>query len=150
MAALSGLRSIPKTDTEAEQAATERPANVKVGPMLNYPLDCCVRLQLSNLLPAAIRYTAGVMLSQFHAKDHLWLFEKLCSFLVSEVGQGIVQDALKVARCLSEEILKVAGLSEDESGCKQTSGKAIAEVQTHSPLFPLTATACMCSCLCHL
>jgi len=46
-AALSGLRSIPKTDIEAEQDATERPANVKVEPMLNYLIDCCVHLRLS-------------------------------------------------------------------------------------------------------
>jgi len=56
---------------------------------------------------------------------------------VSEVGQGAVQDALKVARCLSEEILKVAGLSEHESEGKQTSGKAVAEVGTHSLTFPI-------------
>ncbi len=35
---------------------------------------------------------------------------------------GLVQDALKVARRLSEEVLKVAGLSEDEGegkrGCR--------------------------------
>lgn len=47
-AALSGLRSIPKTDIEAEQDATERPANVKVEPMLNYLIDCCVHLRSSS------------------------------------------------------------------------------------------------------
>ena len=41
---------------------------------------------------------------------------------------GLVQDALKVARRLSEEVLKVAGLSEDEIDGKQAAEKAAVEV----------------------
>ena len=39
-----------------------------------------------------------------------------------------MQDALKVARRLSEEVLKVAGLSEDECDGKQAAEKAAVAV----------------------
>ncbi len=46
----------------------------------------------------------------------------------AQADLALVQDALKVARRLSEEVLKVAGLSEDDGDGKQAAEKAAVEV----------------------
>ena len=46
----------------------------------------------------------------------------------AQADLALVQDALKVARRLSEEVLKVAGLSEDDGDRKQAAEKAAVEV----------------------